>query len=65
MLAASALSLKFYKKNIFITLFRLFRLHELIIWHATDEIEVNDIKNTFGKKMLDKIISKYTIKHKY
>ena len=55
MLAASALSLKFYKKNIFITLFRLFRLHELIIWHATDEIEVNDIKNTFGKKCLIKL----------
>lgn len=51
MLGAGALQLKFFKKNVFLKIFDILRLHKTITWHATSEQEVNEIRNVFGKKI--------------
>ena len=48
MLGEGALSLKSKKKNLFITLSKLSGIHKNIIWHATSQQEVEEIKKTFG-----------------
>lgn len=50
MLKQSALSNKFVKKRIYLLFFKLFRFHNLVTFHATDEQEVADIKLKFNKK---------------
>lgn len=51
MLGKGALEIKFYKKKLFIQLFRLFGFHNKIIWHATDDTEKNEINRHFGSKV--------------
>ncbi|PVD52035.1 hypothetical protein DC498_11640 [Terrimonas sp.] len=50
MLKASALQFKSRKKNIYLKLFKTFRLNRLIRFHATDNTEQNDIMRQFGEK---------------
>ena len=47
MLKPSALQFKFFKKRIFLQLFRLLGLHRFILFHATDETEVTAIGKFF------------------
>ncbi len=49
MLAKGSLSLKPYKKNLFLSLGKALGLFENINWQATVEYEANDIINVFGK----------------
>lgn len=52
MLAPGALSIKPIKKNIFIFLFKLFKFHKKVLWHATSDLEYNNIKLSFKKDKL-------------
>lgn len=49
MLHAGALKVKPLKKKVYLTLLKTSKLTSNIIWHATDEQEVMDIKNQFNK----------------
>ncbi len=49
MLHPGALSQKKLKKKLFILLFKLFRLHKKVLFHATDFIEKPHIQNIFGE----------------
>ncbi len=49
MLGKGALGLKKRKKQIFLIISKIAGLYKNIIWHATDNIEVEDIKKHFGK----------------
>lgn len=49
MLRASALQFKSAKKKLFLSLFKLLGLHKQLLFHATDDVELNDIKRQFGK----------------
>lgn len=49
MLQEGALKVKAFKKKIYYTIFKIISLHKNIVWHATDEQEVVDIKKMFGK----------------
>ena len=51
MLKQSALAFKSTKKTIFLSLFKRFGLHKKIHFHATDEIEQEDIVRQFGSKV--------------
>ena len=51
MLHPGALSQKSLKKKIFLTFFRLAGWHKATHWHATDEQELQYIKDQFGKSM--------------
>ena len=51
MLQQGALSVKPFKKKLFLRLFKFLGLHDNVTWHATDEQEVNDIKNILGRNM--------------
>mgnify|MGYP002395972794 CR=1 FL=1 len=55
MLQKGALSGKWFKKKIYLMLFKLFGLHKNIYWHATDETEVQDIQRIFGLNQVIKI----------
>lgn len=46
-----ALALKREKKEFFISFSRLFGLHQNIIWHATSDEEVSDIKRVWGSRV--------------
>jgi len=48
MLHPGALSQKPLKKTLFLLLFKLFGWHRQVKWHATDEQEINYIRNEFG-----------------
>jgi len=48
MLHPGALSQKPLKKKLFLLLFKLFGWHQQIRWHATDEQEINYIRNEVG-----------------
>ncbi|MBS1680696.1 MAG: glycosyltransferase family 4 protein [Bacteroidetes bacterium] len=52
MLHTGALAVKPIKKIFFLKLFKFFRLHKGILWHATDAQEREDIKKTFGENAL-------------
>lgn len=43
-----ALALKSRKKTLFITAFRLLRMHKSVLWHASTGEEANQIKSVFG-----------------
>ena len=47
-LSVGALRLKWQKKRVFITAFRLLRLHKAVIWHASTALEKEDIERVFG-----------------
>lgn len=51
MLKKSALKFRGPKKRIFLFLFRLFGVHRKLIFHATDNTEVNDVRRIFGGKV--------------
>jgi glycosyltransferase involved in cell wall biosynthesis len=51
MLRPSALKYKPLKKRLFLRLFRLFGIHRLVHFHATDAEEVRNIHSTFGKRV--------------
>ncbi|MEJ8842235.1 glycosyltransferase family 4 protein [Lacibacter sp. H375] len=51
MLHPGALSQKAIKKKIYLLLFRLLGIPEMVTWHATDDNERNFIKLTMGDKM--------------
>jgi glycosyltransferase involved in cell wall biosynthesis len=46
--SAGALALKWRKKRIFITAFRMLGLHKAVIWHASTSQEKADIERLFG-----------------
>ena len=48
MLGEGALAIKPLKKRIFLQVFKLMSLHKKVVWHATAESEVNEIKKHFG-----------------
>ena len=48
MLHPGALSQKPLKKKLFLLLFKLFGWHQQVQWNATDEQEINYIRNEFG-----------------
>lgn len=48
MLGKGALAIKPHKKRVFLNLFRFFKLHKKVVWHATAESEVDEIKRHFG-----------------
>jgi len=50
MLGKEALAIKPLKKQIFIRLARFFNFYKNIHWHASSELESNEIKAIFGKK---------------
>ncbi len=55
-----ALKFKSIKKRIFINVAKTFRIYKNVIWHATTEIEKNDIQSIFGDKSNIKIASNLT-----
>lgn len=62
MLAEGALSLKPFKKKLYLFLFKLLRLPGKIIFHATSEQEVKDIKRIFGNSAKIKFIPNFPSK---
>lgn len=48
MVQAGALAIKPFKKKIFLATLKLLRFHDNVIWHATDNQELHDIKKIFG-----------------
>jgi len=54
-LMEGALSIKPFKKRIFLSTFKLLKLYKNITWHASSEYEVEDIKREFGKNEKIKI----------
>jgi len=56
MLAEGALSLKPFKKKIFLYSFRFLGIHNKILFHATSKQEVTDIKKVFGNNVKIKFI---------
>ncbi|WP_430934772.1 glycosyltransferase family 4 protein [Saccharicrinis sp. 156] len=51
MLAPTAINIKRRKKQLFIILSRLYGLYKNVLFHATSEKEIEDIKNALGKKV--------------
>ena len=47
-LSAGALALKWRKKRVFITAFRMLGLHKAVTWHASTDQEKADIERVFG-----------------
>ncbi len=70
MLGEGALSIKPTKKIIFLYIAKLLKLYNDVGWHATNEMEKNDIVRFFGKQqkiiIAENLINKpeYTPKHK-
>lgn len=56
MLAAGALSLKPFKKKLFLVLLKYLGLHKHILFHATSLQEFDDIKKSFGESIKIKMI---------
>ncbi len=57
MLQKGALSVKPFKKRIFLFGFKLMRFHRKIHWHATDNQEKDDITNVFGRGLSVNVIA--------
>ncbi len=51
MLGKGALAIKPFKKKVFLKWFKFMKLNEKVIWHATANSEVEEIKQHFGKHM--------------
>ncbi len=47
--ATGALDHKGLKKRIFITLYRLLRLHRKVVWHASSQLEEADVRRLWGE----------------
>ena len=47
-LSAGALALKWWKKLPFLAMAKLFGLYRDVLWHASDEVEATQIRNSFG-----------------
>jgi glycosyltransferase involved in cell wall biosynthesis len=60
--SVAALSMKKTKKTLYMMLFRVFKIHKKIIWHATTNIEKNDIISTFGSNLKIHIANNLTSK---
>ena len=50
MLGEGALAIKSFKKKLYIKIFKVFGGHKNMLWHATDDSELNEIKMHFGKE---------------
>ncbi|MGO1544576.1 MAG: glycosyltransferase family 4 protein [Gulosibacter sp.] len=50
-LHSGALAIKSGKKRAFIRMYKFFRLHHGVIWHASTEIEANEIRREFGNNV--------------
>lgn len=48
MLGKGALAIKPIKKTVFLKWFKLMKFHKKVVWHATAQSEVNEIKSHFG-----------------
>lgn len=48
---AAALSIKPWRKKIFLALYRIARLHSRIIWHASSQAEADDIVRVFPRHL--------------
>ena len=51
MLGKGALAIKPIKKTVFLKWFRFVNLHKKVVWHATADSEVKEIKQHFGAQM--------------
>lgn len=51
MLGTGALRIKSLKKQLFLYLFKGFKLHKKITWHATSPVEAEEIKDHFGPEV--------------
>ncbi|RXJ46056.1 glycosyltransferase [Gelidibacter gilvus] len=51
MLGKGALAIKPLKKNLFLKLFKVLGLHNKVVWHATAQTEVDEIKDHFGPEI--------------
>jgi len=51
MLGAGALAIKPFKKKLFLVLAGVLKLYSKVTWHASTLLEVNEIKNVFGKNI--------------
>lgn len=51
MLGKGALRLKWLKKKMFLTIFKLAKVHKRIIWHATSEQEKQECLENFGNEI--------------
>ena len=56
MLGNRSLEIKKTKKRIFLSLAKLIKLHEDILWHASSKIEDNEIRQNFGQHISSSII---------
>jgi glycosyltransferase involved in cell wall biosynthesis len=57
MLGKGALSIKPFKKKVFLNVFKLLGWHKKVTWHATAETERKEIQNTFSKSVLIQVAS--------
>ena len=64
MLGQGALSIKKTKKQIFLAVSKFLGLFKNITWHATDSVEVEDIKKHFGQKSDIQLVSNISEKIK-
>jgi glycosyltransferase involved in cell wall biosynthesis len=55
MLASSAIGVKQFKKKVFLTLGKTLGWYKGVIFHATNSIEEQDVKNVFGSKTIVKV----------
>jgi len=49
----SALTIKKFRKNFYLSIFKLFNLDQDIVWQASSIYELNDIKNIFKRRKLN------------
>ena len=50
MLGKGALSIKPFKKKLFLLIFKALKIHKKVLWHATDVSEKKEIKKHFGER---------------
>jgi len=67
-LMEGALSIKSFKKNIFLIVVKLLKLYKKVTWHASSEYEAKDIRREFGNNTKIKIaldVPNYNLKKDY
>jgi len=62
MVGKGALAIKPFKKKLFIRLFKLKGLHRRVIWHATSDLEQQEIEQQFGSNLDIRIASNLSSK---
>ena len=50
MLSEGSINIKYFKKKLFLTAARFFGLYNQTRWHASSEIEANEVRGVFGDK---------------